>query len=419
MRILIYGIYYTPDLTGISKYTGEMAEWLAIKGHQVEVITAMPFYPEWKIKEDYRWKIWHTENINRVKVHRTPFYVPKKVTGKTRILHDFSFLISSQIHWFKKIFQPFDIIISISPPFHLGLPALFYGFLKRVPVIYHIQDLQIDIARDLNIINNNKILNFLFKVERFILNKCAKVSSISVGMINKIKAKEIEKGKVIFLPNWVDTNFIKPLPKKDSLKLEWGFKDEDKIILYAGNLGEKQGLEMLIDVAHQLKDKNIHFLIVGEGGIKTKLLKQVEKLGLPKVHFYPLQPYEKLSALLASADLHLILQKKTASDLVMPSKLISILSAAGVAIVTAEEGSSLFEVVAENEIGIIVEPENTQALIEGILLGLESDLNKYKKNAQEYARKYLSKENILKQFESDLESILLNKKLKYRKSNTL
>ncbi|MEM6321268.1 MAG: WcaI family glycosyltransferase [Bacteroidota bacterium] len=417
MKILFYGINYTPELTGIGKYTGEISTWLAPKGHQVEIITAMPYYPKWKITTKYRKKWWFTEGINGVKVHRTPFYVPKKVTGKSRILHEFSFLLGSQIHWLKMLFRKPDVIIAICPPFHTGFAALLYGKLWNIPVIYHIQDLQVDAAKDLGIIKNRKLLNLLVKLESWILKRCRLVSTISEGMVKKILAKGIEKEKVLLFPNWVDTSFIQPLPKSASLRKAWGFKEADKIVLYSGNLGEKQGLELLIEVAKQFQvQKDIHFLIVGEGGTKQRLIDLSEQDKLKNIHFYPLQPYEKLSALLATADLHLVLQKRAAADLVLPSKLTSILSVGGVAIVTASAGSTLHEVVDKYEMGILVEPEFIPSLVDGIKKGLTTDTTQISKNARKYAQTFLAKDAILSKFEQDLKTIISTPKLKYSKA---
>ena len=104
MRILIYGINYSPELTGIGKYTGEMGAWLAQQGHTVEVITARPYYPEWKIHAAYRGKGWHTDVIEGAIVHRSPLYVPKSVSALRRILHEFSFVAGSLPYWLKMFF---------------------------------------------------------------------------------------------------------------------------------------------------------------------------------------------------------------------------------------------------------------------------------------------------------------------------
>ncbi|MGC4036267.1 MAG: WcaI family glycosyltransferase [Chitinophagaceae bacterium] len=405
MRILIYGINYAPELTGIGKYTGEMGAWLAKQGHSVDVITAMPYYPEWEIHEKYKGKwFWFKEKIDGVTVYRCPLYVPKKITSLKRILHEFSFIASVFPLWLRTMFQKrYDFVIAISPPFHLGFFPLLYSKLRGVKMITHIQDLQVDAAKNLAMVKNGRFLNMMFGAEKFILKKSSVVSSISKGMLKKIKGKNIKGLKAIFFPNWVDENELVPLPKESSMRREFGLADDDKVILYSGNLGEKQGLEVIINVARQFIDRsNVHFLIVGSGGNKENLQKMAADEKLFNIHFHPLVAMEKFSALLATADLHLVLQKQSASDLVMPSKLAGILSAGGCAVVTANPGTSLFEVVNDNNIGLVIEPESPVALKACLEKALQMDLEPYRKRARSYAKAYLSKEWIMRNFEREL-----------------
>ncbi|OIN59108.1 glycosyl transferase [Arsenicibacter rosenii] len=404
MRILFYGINYFPELTGIGKYTGEMAEWLVSQGHAVDVITALPYYPEWKIKEEYSSKSWMTEISNGVRIMRCPLYVPKNVTSIKRIVHELSFVISSLRFW-SRVFvsKPYDIVICFSPPFHLGLLPVLYTQLRGVPLWCHIQDLQIDMAKDLGMINNKLFLNLMFFVERIILKHSSVVSTISKGMIRKILAKKVLNQECLFFPNWVDDKHISVLPKEASLKREFGIPMEHKIILYSGSLGEKQGLEIILEVAEAYRTQSdVHFLIVGAGGGRERLEELARQKKLGNVRFFPLQPYDKLGELLASADVHLVLQKKSASDLVLPSKLTSILSAGGCSIVSALPGTTLYDIIDEFKMGILVEPESVIALKEGIDKALSTDLNCYRENARRYAEQFLSKETILRRFEMDL-----------------
>ena len=356
-------------------------------------------------------KYWHTENIDGAKVHRIPLYVPKNVTSVKRIIHEFSFVMGIVPVWFKFLFsKKADVVFCIAPPFHLGVLPLMYSKLKGVPMVTHIQDLQVDAAKELGMIKNKTFLNIMFSLERFILKRSAKVSTISLGMQLKIRGKGITEDKQMLFPNWVDENNIMPLPKEQSLREQFGLKNTDKVVLYSGNLGEKQGLEGIIDVAMRYKDRNdVYFLIVGSGGGKEKLEQSANDAGLTQVRFYPLQPYNKLSALLATADVHLVLQKKSAADLVMPSKLTGILAAGGCAIVTAEPGTSLHVIIKQYDMGLLIEPESTESLYKGIEYAINNDLDVYKKNARSYAEKYLSKESILKDLERDLNYIAAKK----------
>jgi len=407
MRILIFGINYSPELTGIGKYTGEMGSWLAQQGHDVHVVTAVPYYPEWEVHEKYKGKYWVRENIDGATVHRIPLYVPKNVTSVKRIIHEFSFVLGIIPVWFKLLFKKkFDVVFCTAPPFHLGILPLMYSKIKGVPMITHVQDLQVDAAKELGMIKNKSFLNLMFSIERFILKKSKKVSTISLGMQLKINGKGVAANQQLLFPNWVDENNIMPLLKEQSLRQQFGLKDSDKVILYSGNLGEKQGLEVIIDVALKYKDRSdVYFLIVGSGGGKDKLEQSAKDAGLNQVMFFPLQPYNKLSALLATADAHLVLQKKSAADLVMPSKLTGILAAGGFAIVTAEPGTSLYTVVNQYNMGLLIEPESVEALCGAIEYAINNDISSYKINARKYAEAYLSKENILKDFEQQLQHI--------------
>lgn len=404
MKILIFGINYYPELTGIGKYTGEMAAWLAAQGHEVAVVTAPPYYPEWDIHPAYKGKKWFKEIIDGVTVYRVPIYVPKKVTSKKRIVHEFSFLGGVFPQWFALLLKKkYEVVININPPFHLGFFALLYAKIKRARLLTHIQDLQIDAAKDLGMINNKRLLNWMFKSERYLLNNSHGVSSISLGMKRKIIDKGVPLEKYIMFPNWVDEGAIRPLSLQHSLRSEWNIPMEDKVVLYSGNLGEKQGLDIIIDAAEQFRDVGkLHFLIVGSGGYKETLEKMAKKKELRNVQFFPLQPYPKLSALLACADIHLVLQKKSAADLVMPSKLTSILAAGGCPLVTAMPNTTLHDLILEEKIGVVVEPESVGALCSGLKYMLKEDLNVFKEAARTYAVKNLSKEQIMRTFETNL-----------------
>lgn len=410
MRIVIFGINYAPELTGIGKYTGEMAAWLAKQGHDMTAVTGLPYYPEWEIHDGYKKKWWVRERVENVNIYRCPLYVPKNVTSIKRIIHEFSFLLGMLPVWLKFLFgKKHDLVICVSPPFHLSLMPLLYAKIRGVKFITHIQDLQVDAAKDLGMIKNERALDIMFKLEKKIFELSSAVSTISPGMKNKITAKGIDAGKVVLFPNWVDENMVYPMLKSQSLRNEFGIEQDAKVILYSGNLGEKQGLDVIVDVAKSFRtQKNVVFVIVGSGGGKEKLINLVNESGLTNIKFFPLQPYEKMSALLATADLHLVLQKQSASDLVMPSKLTAILAAGGCPIVTATPGTTLYDVISKHKIGILIEPESPRALREAIETALNSDLTEICKNARRYAEQYLSKETLLSFIEASLNDIIGN-----------
>lgn len=404
MRILIYGLNFSPELTGTGKYTGEMAEWLANDDHIVEVITAPPFYPEWKLHKEFK-NSWSTEFVQNLIVNRCPIYIPSKVTSLKRILHELSFFISSLGFWIPCYFKSYDVIIAVAPPMLIGIYPMLYGLIRKSIILYHIQDLQVDVAKELKMIKSKWVLSMLTKVEKLLLSNMSIVSSISDGMKRKIVNKVEKRLNYITLPNWVDTDFITPLPPSKSLISRFGFLDDDFIILYSGNLGEKQGLEVVIEAALNLKDYiKIKFLICGNGVVRGELIRLKEYYGIKNLYFKDLVPYPELPQLMSIAKVHLIIQKKGASDLLLPSKLTTILAAGGLSIVTAEPNTSLYNVVNQYDLGVCISPENPQELILSILniYNQEQMFDSKKLNAHTYALSFLNKQNILTSFRNTL-----------------
>lgn len=412
-RILLIGGNFYPELTGIGKYNGEMIDWLAEQGYACTVITTYPYYPDWKIKPPYfKRSFWFSKELksvpanpnNSIKIYRCPHFVPSNPSGLTRILSDISFCLSAAVMVFASLFRKkYDYIITVSPPFLTGIYAAAYKKIKGAKFFYHVQDLQIDAAADLQMIKSRTLINILFKMEKYILKRADLISSISDGMIARIEQKLSKEKKVSFFPNWVDTSIFYPLPEKDGLKEAFGFNAKDKIVLYSGAIGEKQGLEAILHTADSLKNiSNLKFIICGSGPYKKKLEDLKTSLALENVFFMPLQPLEKLNKFLNLADVHLVIQKANASDLVMPSKLTSILAVGGLAVITAPIISSLFKVVNTYQMAILAEPENQTALTEAIKLAINQVDKSINNNARKYAKEFLSIDQILKKYEEDM-----------------
>jgi len=284
----------------------------------------------------------------------------------------------------------------VAPPFQLGLLGWLYKKIKGAALIYHIHDLQIDAALELGMIKLKYMAGLMFRLERFILRKADFVSSISEGMIRKIKAKY--ERPVILFPNWANTSLHYPIVNKDLLKTQFNFTPADKIILYSGAIGEKQGLELILHSAHIINRPGIKFVICGSGPYKEKLHLLMKKMNVKNVLFVDLQPKELFNEFLNAADIHLILQKATANDLVMPSKLANILAIGGVAIISAPKESILYNLISKNSIGLVVEPDNQSALIETINFALDRVNVKIQENARTYAENNFTLKIVLQEF---------------------
>ncbi|AYN66659.1 colanic acid biosynthesis glycosyltransferase WcaI [Euzebyella marina] len=410
-RLLFIGYNFAPELTGIGKYSGEMMHWLAERGHDCTVLTAYPYYPDWKVQEPYRSsRFWYKKELHqfssggRLRVIRCPMYVPKEPSGVKRMMLDTTFSISVLFRMLPLLLEEkFEWVISIAPSFQSGILGVLYKKFRRSRHLYHIQDLQIEAAQDLGLIKSSFLLKVLFGTERFIFRNTDIISSISEGMISRIERKA--KKQLLFFPNWTDTKSFYPLLKsKTSLKEKFGFNTDDWVVLYSGAIGEKQGLDALLHSAKKLKSfTRIQFAICGTGPYKEILETMAQNMNLNNVRFLPLQPKEEFNSFLNMADLHLVIQKENASDLVMPSKLTTILSVGGLALITANKGSSLYKVVQNHQIGVLVKAENQEALNNGILSIYEDDGQAIlRRNARTYAERYLALDEVMGAFEKKL-----------------
>ncbi len=411
-RLLLIGYNFYPEPTGIGKYNGEMVSWLVERGYDCTVITSYPYYPFWKIQEPYyKKRFWYSVEKwdgsgsgGKLKIYRCPQYVPNRPSGLKRILLDISFILSACIPILRLLpGKQFDYVLTVAPSFQVGLLGLLFRKLHKAKLLYHIQDLQIEAARDLNLIKSKRVINGLFKIEKYILNKSDVISSISEGMVSRIQEKA-QKDVVLF-PNWTDINMFYPIKNKVNLRKKFGYQPSDKIILYSGSIGEKQGLDSILHIADQLRNlKSLKFIICGSGPYKHKLQNLAKQLDLQNIKFFPIQPYAKFNRFLNLADVHLVIQKARASDLVMPSKLTTILAVGGLAIITADPGSGLHSLIKEHDIGILVEAENPDALKNSILMVVDNDFPQINNNARNYAETFLSMNKIMVSYEDFIQN---------------
>lgn len=401
MKILIYGINFSPELTGIGKYSGEMASWYASKGHEVRVVTAPPYYPEWRVSDGFKNR-YAQSYTDGVRVTRCPLFVPSNPSAISRILHLFSFSVSSAFPVLGSIFWKPDIVVQVVPTLFCSIQTLLLSKLSGAKSVVHVQDYEVDAMFGLSMFNGGFVRRCAYWIEKKLLNRFDFVSTISEGMMQRALDKGVDTNKLIFFPNWSELERFKDVSKDSTLLKSLGVDTSKYIVLYSGNMGEKQGLENVVHVAKRMELRtDIHFLMVGQGAAKAKLERLADSLSLTNVTFLPLQPYEKLPELLAAANCHLVIQKSGAADAVLPSKLTNILAVGGNSVITAAKGTTLGYLCSNFEgIAILVEPESVSALQSGILSALAMpDLNVV---AKRYAQDYLDKNLILSRFIEDL-----------------
>ena len=404
MNFLLLSYNFSPEPTGIGKYNGELADYLSGIGHQVTVITGYPYYPQWKVSAGYP-KHWYSqEDVSNLRIMRCPLYVPENPSGLKRMLQDFSFLFTSfwALNWLMLQRKRYDVVLAVSPSFLNGLLGLWYRlFFRNSKLVYHLQDLQVDAAKDLGLIKFTPLINVLLAVENFIFRKVDILSTITAGMQNKITKRGLYLKQQIIFPNW--TEIVKPgCLDASSIHAHFNIPKDARIIFYSGAIGEKQGLEMLFDVAELCKHKipEAVFIIAGDGPYKAKLKQLSEKRALSNLRFIPIQEKQIYLELLQAATVNLVIQKRSASDLVMPSKLATILGAGGVAIISTEKGSSIDKLIEEHGVAFAVEPESPRQLFEAIHQVIASPVlsAEISNRAISYAHNHISKEKVIDAF---------------------
>lgn len=364
MRILINSINYHPELTGIGKYTGEMAEWAARHGHDVRVVTAPPYYPAWRLGDGYSGCGYRREDMAGVRVFRCPLWVPRVPTGIKRILHLGAFALGCApiMLWQGLTWKP-DVVFVVEPPFFCAPVAWLTARLARGQAWLHVQDFEIDAAFDLGLLRSSLLRRLVSVGERWMMRRFQTVSTISPRMLDCLADKGVAEGRRLLFPNWVDTARIRPLSGPSPMRRELAVPDHTFVCLYSGNMGRKQGLEILVETAGLLAHKpDIIFIFCGDGAARQGM--ETMSAGFKNIRFLPLQPLERLNDLFNLADVHLLPQRGDAADLVMPSKLTTMLASGRPVIATARPGTQIAEVVSQ--CGVLVAPGDSEGLAQAI-----------------------------------------------------
>jgi len=363
MRILIYGVNFAPEPTGIGKYTGEMASWLVNSGHSVRVIAAPPYYPQWRVDPGYSWVPYRREVWRGAEVWRAPLWVPKAPGGFARVLHLLTFAFSSFPLMIRQVFWRPQLVITVAPAFLCAPAGLLTAWLCRANSWLHLQDFEVDLAFRMGLLKGALLRRIVLRMERSLLRRFDNVSSISSRMVEQLLKKGVDEKRTRYLPNWVDIDHIRPTLSGARYRAELNIAADAIVVLFSGSLGGKQGLMIVPETAKLLAARpDITFVVCGEGVMKPELERASQHLS--NVRFLPLQPFERLGELLCMADIHLLPQNADAADLVLPSKLSGMLASGRPVIATCERGSGLADLVAD--CGLRVAPLDAAALAQAV-----------------------------------------------------
>lgn len=348
---------YAPEDTAIGLYSTQWVDFLNENGFNVSVITAFPYYPRWKISEEYKSKpTFLKEEKDGIKIFRYKQYVPKTPTFFKRIVHLMDFTFGSFINLFK--IKDCDIVISVVP----FTTSILLGYIQKrrfkAPLWVHIQDFEFDAALQTGVgKKKNIIFNLLFRLEKWLLSKADIASTISKSMGSRLGQKTASQQ--FYLPNWIDEHQIDP-----EIASQHAFLSSTKIkILYSGNIGDKQDWEAFITFCTDLDAQIYDVIIVGNGSKRDSVIEQLKPFS--NVFYHEPVPYEELSSLLCSADIHVLFQKPDVIDTVMPSKVLGMMASAKPSLIIGNKDSEVKTIFQDSKGGLYFTEYNSD-LIKGL-----------------------------------------------------
>lgn len=404
MRILHLGINYWPDQTGIAPFAAGRCEYLAANRHEVLALSAPPFYPRWRIPDEYRRRPFSREKHLGVTILRSWTYVPRSPTSARRIIHEASFVGSSLIRAFA-IRRP-DLLFVTSPPLGLAASAIALSRIWRVPYVLHVADLQPDAAVDLGMLSPGRLTRALFRLEAAAYREAALVSTLTEAMRRRIVAKGVTPEKVALLSDWVDPRLFEIAPPDETRRTD---PEAPMVVAHFGNMGVKQGLEVILEAARFTRDDpKLTYMLVGDGAARPALEARARSLALPNLRLLPLQPRARFLKLLAEADVCLVTQQRSVADIVFPSKVITLMAAGRAVVGALSAGSEVARVLSESRAGVLVAPEDPRALA-AALRRLSADpgsVARMGRAGREYARARWERERVLKETEETLVGVL-------------
>jgi colanic acid biosynthesis glycosyl transferase WcaI len=400
MKVLILSINYWPEVTGIGAFTTYRAEHLAAAGHDVEVCTAFPYYPAWNVPAPYAGKLAMSEKRNGVRIVRSYIYVPNPVTAVKRVVHEASFIASSTFRALARR-RP-DVLLVVSPPLGLAAAAILLSRLWRIPYVFDVEDLQPDAAGDLGMLPAWAV-KVLYRVEEVAYSYARLVTTLTPSMRKKIIAKGVPGDKVELLEPRMDDSLADLMPEEGTAFREHYNLGEKFLVTHSGNMGVKQGLDVVLNAARLLRgDNSMLFLFVGNGADCDRIRRRAVEMRLDNVRFLPLLDQIDFRGLLAASGVCLVTQQHSASEIAFPSKIVTYLAAGRPIVASVNPDCEVARVIQESGAGRVVDAEEPEALSFALQELRSEDLSKFGENAREYANLRWSSVRVLGHLERSL-----------------
>lgn len=345
MKVLIINQYYPPDRAATAILLGQLVEDLA-KHHKVTVICGMPTYaPEEQSPS--------TPSLE--KIIRIPLFKVSRANFLIRLFNYLLYLLGAGI---RAITLPrFDVVICWTDPPIIGLLGALLKHLKSSKFIFVSQDVYPEVAQAVGKMNNFASIWLLQRISQIILKSSAVVIAVGRDMKEKLLKKGVPIDRIQVIPNWQDLDHLKP-------SSGLGFREVQRIdpdlfvVMHSGNIGLSQDFDTLLKTAHLIRDqKNILFMLIGDGARKNNVLQKIEELNLTNVRWVPYQPKSTLDQSLSAGNLHYVSLLPPLTGYIVPSKVYGILAVGRPILANVSPESEIAHVVRDSKSGVISKPD--------------------------------------------------------------
>jgi len=395
-RVAIVTSNFWPEPTGISQVAWEFARYLAGRGLDVRVATAMPYYPEWRIWRSYRRSLWMSETREGVHIYRSWHAVSPDPSPVTRILHETSLALFS-IPTLLRTLAGAQVVVIFSPALTFAFQASLLATVLDVRRLLYIQDVMPDAALELGLLRSSLLVRLARLLASGMYRMADVILTLSHGMRARIAGLVQDPGKIRVLPNTFDPDELEPVCPDENLFRQRFVPDGKFAVVHMGNMGQKQDLDVILRAAERLVvDPSVHFYVFGDGARKAAFLTELERRRLNNVTHAPLQERSMVPHMLSGADVLLVTQVRQITDIVVPSKLITALGAGAMIVSACAADSETARVLVESGGGMVVEAGDDSKLAEAILRVKAGsvDCAAIRKRAREFAVRQFTREAV-------------------------
>jgi colanic acid biosynthesis glycosyl transferase WcaI len=359
LRIAVLCPHFAPDTAPTGEVMTRIVHELVALGHEVHVVTSLPWYREHRIEQGWtgkRVRHEHTPWGSIIRVDPFPGTDKRNLLRRAAGFVGFSVLTGLTSLRGGRV----DAVVAMSPPLTMGLTGWVTHLVRRGPLVFNIQDVFPDAAVQTGAITNGAIIAVARWLERVSYHRAAAVTVLSDDLRANVAAKmrPSRRNRVHVIPNFVDTEFIVPLDRMTPYRTELGIGAEP-VIMYAGNVGFSQSLELLLAAARELPEAT--FVINGDGAARRDL--ELQAAGLANVRFAGYQPRERVPEVLASADVHVVPLRTGLGAVSVPSKTYSILAAGRPVLAAIDPGTEVPRMIAASGGGRAIGPDDPVAFV--------------------------------------------------------